>query len=218
MPKVSSAACIICGVHDPQPPRSASRRAPSDGWLSIIWNIGSLPDRKVQRSASMASSEVPASNTGVDTRHAPCDNAARIDRVVPATWKNGRALKYRSPGPRPIRRAIASALRSMLSWLNCTPFGNEVLPEVYWISTTSSGAARPVGTGWPSPAARKSSHRQAPPGMSSPSTATWRNRGSAVPGSAPSIAGSIPRSMPMKSTFRKRSATASTVTSACDRQ
>ncbi len=108
----------------------------------------------------------------------------------------------------------------MLSWLSIAPFGKEVLPEVYWIRNTSSGSTPSEFSSGCSAAGRDSSAPGSVPAgrSSSPTTSTVRSSGSAAPGSFVSMAGSVARSMAMKSILRKRSAVTSSTASDCSRQ
>ncbi|MCQ0020854.1 hypothetical protein LUX39_50395 [Actinomadura madurae] len=167
----------------------------------------SFPEKWVHRSVSMSRSASPGSNRSMVTSVATCWRAARTESVLPATWKNGRTLWNRSPVRRPMRRPEKNASAHIPRWVSNTPFGYAVVPDVYWMRSTSSGVHD--GSVGSVPWARKSDHDRPAAGTSSPRTTTARRSGMPGSGSAESTAGQTALSIAMKSIFRKRSATKS---------
>ena len=64
-------------------------------------------------------------------------------------WNIGIGLRYTSPGRNSVRSTNSRALLVSPRWVSSAPFGNPVVPEVYWICAMSSGAT--AGSGWSAP-------------------------------------------------------------------
>ena len=136
--------------------------------MRSISAIVSLPEKCVQRSASSSRSASPASKRVMVTSVARFCRQARIESVVPATWKNGREEWNRSAVRSPMRCPETNPLPSMLRWVSITPFGKAVVPEVNWINSVSSASA--AGPGSSAAALIKSDHERHPSGMLLPRT------------------------------------------------
>ena len=128
-------------------------RAANSGWLSIAISIVGTPPLCVARSDSINASCRPGSNWASSTRVAPTLAAPSTPRPQPAVWKSGIGQTSTSPAVTAIRAMDRCALLTSPRWCSSTPLGKPVVPEVYWICTSSPGvtagsgvSASPVAT------------------------------------------------------------------------
>src|SRR5581483_10938158 len=100
------------------------------------------------------------SNQGAITIRPRAWTGPRVATTQPAVWNIGIGLTQASSDVNPRRPMESRALLVIARWASRAPFGNPVVPDVYWIWAGSSGVTAgsvPPAPAWASPEARKSS-------------------------------------------------------------
>src|SRR5437879_3472163 len=102
------------------------------------------------------------SNQGASTIRPRACTGPSVASTQPAVWNIGIGLTQASSGPKPRRCMLNRELLVMARWASRAPFGNPVVPDVYWIWAGSSGVtsgSAPPAAAKASPEARNSSKR-----------------------------------------------------------
>ena len=105
----------------------------SSGHSSRAISTVGTPRVIVARSVSMSSSMSEGSKARTDTWRTPACRVPRVPRTQPAVWNMGNGLTYTSPALAPDRVEKIRALLVRPRWCSSAPFGNPVVPDVYWI-------------------------------------------------------------------------------------
>ena len=124
------------------------------------------------------------SNQGASTIRPRACTGPSVASTQPAVWNIGIGLTQASSGPKPRRCMLNRELLVMARWASRAPFGNPVVPDVYWIWAGSSGVtsgSAPPAAAKASPEARNSSKRvRSTTSRSSGSSARTDSRAAAI--------------------------------------
>src|SRR5690606_22823033 len=121
------------------------------------------------------------------TAVAPAHRVASIEYACALVWNSGRVTMWTSSARRPWWVALMRAPHSALAWVQSTPLGRDVVPEVYWTEKGAIGSCGRAGrrSGSASIASKASLAAGAPAAGAAPLslvvTASQRSRGHAAP-------------------------------------
>ena len=159
-------------------------RRPTSGWSIAAISIVGTAAANHGRSSSISSRNSAGSNIGISTSAARRSSAPSTPITHPPVWNSGIGDSHVTPSGISTRSAHSLALSTTLPWRSTAPFGNPVVPLVYWICTGSS--APTAGSSTDEPAVT----------IISPSRSrrrTWRRSGRSARMASACAASGLPR-------------------------
>src|SRR5690606_24294490 len=102
-------------------------------------------DAHVQRSSSETRQKRLAEKRGFTTAVAPAQRVASMEYACAFVWKSGSVTMWTSSGRRSWCAALTRAPHSAFAWVQSTPFGREVVPDVYCTENGAIGSCGRAG-------------------------------------------------------------------------